>query len=152
MKSEPDSKAEPELGRIPIAGLIRQARRRTGMSQRELAVRARVAPSTVAKVEKGTIVPGLRSLEALLDAAGLFLVVVDPDGRVLQPLEEYPLAVDNAGRRYPAHLDLIIEPEPGEWWGDRYGLARPPETFIRDPESVLRRRRESAKSRAEICG
>jgi transcriptional regulator with XRE-family HTH domain len=150
MTLEPE--AEPRPGGLPVAGLIRRARRRTGMSQRELAVRAGVAPSTVAKVEKGITMPGLRSLEALLDAAGLFLVVVDPDGRVLQPLEEYPLAVDNAGRRYPAHLDLIIEPERGEWWGDRFGLARPPETFIRDPVSVLRRRRESAKSRREICG
>jgi transcriptional regulator with XRE-family HTH domain len=150
MASKPAAESGP--GRIPVAGLIRRARRRTGMSQRELADRAGVAPSTVAKVEKGTLVPGLRVLEALLDGAGLFLVVVDPDGKVIQPLEEYPLAVDNAGRRYPAHLDLIIEPEPFEWWGERYGIARPPETFLRDPESVRRRRRESARSRAEICG
>jgi transcriptional regulator with XRE-family HTH domain len=117
------------------------------MSQRELAARAKVAPSTVAKIEKGTITPGLRLFEAVLDAAGLFLVVADPDGNVLQPLEEFPLAVDNAGRRYPAHLDLIIEPEPSEWWAGRYGLARPPETFHRDPVSVRRRRRESARRR-----
>jgi transcriptional regulator with XRE-family HTH domain len=122
------------------------------MSQRELAVRAGVAPSTVAKVENGTLAPGLRVLEALLDATGLFLVVVDPDGKVIQPMEEYPLAVDNAGRRYPAHLDVIIEPERLEWWGERYGIARPPETFIRDPESVRLRRLESARSRAALCG
>ena len=104
----------------------------------------------MAKIERETLTPGLRVLEALLDATGLFLVVVDPDGRVILPLEEFPLAVDGAGRRYPAHLDLIVEPEPGEWWADRYGLARPPETFHRDPESVRQRRRESTQYRSRI--
>ncbi|MEU5563954.1 hypothetical protein [Micromonospora musae] len=36
----------------------------------------------------------------------------------------------------------IVRPEPGEWWADIYGLARPPETFYRnrDVRDAMRRR------------
>ena len=136
---------EPRLGQVPVAGLIRRARRNCGFSQRDLARRARVSQATVARAESGTLTPTLDVLQRLLDAAGLYLVAVDADGRVIQPLEEFPLATDAAGRRYPAHLDLIVDPEPGEWWGSRFGLARPPQTFRRDPADVARRLRESAR-------
>src|SRR6185437_3269017 len=50
---------------------------------------------------------------------------------------------DGGGRRYPAHLPVVLDPEKGEWWGDWFGLVRPPETFYRS--RVLRdvRRSES---------
>lgn len=65
-------------------------------------------------------------------AAGFFLIVVNDEGQVLQPMEDRDDLRDGANRRYPSHLDVILDPEPGEWWGDLYGLARPPETFYRD--------------------
>jgi transcriptional regulator with XRE-family HTH domain len=139
---------EARLGQVPIAGLLRQARRRCGMSQRDVARRAGVSPATVGRAESGTIMPSLDVLQRLLDATGLYLVVVDPDGRVIQPLEVFPLARDAAGRRYPAHLDLIIDPEYGEWWGDRFGLPRPPQTFYRDPGRVARDQQEHYDYRA----
>jgi hypothetical protein len=59
--------------------------------------------------------------------------VLDGDRREVHHLREYDGDLrDGAERRFPAHLDVIIEPQPGEWWGDQYGLARPPETFRRD--------------------
>src|SRR6185369_11575011 len=56
---------------------------------------------------------------------------------VLLPIRESEETQDGAGRRYPSHLDTILDPRAGEGWGDSYGLARPPETFHRD-----RRRRD----------
>jgi transcriptional regulator with XRE-family HTH domain len=138
-----DERDEARLGQFPVAGVLRQARRRCRMSQRDVARRAGVSAATVARAESGTVRPSLDVLQRLLDATGLYLVVVDPDGRVIQPLEEFPLARDAASRRYPAHLDLIIDPEYGEWWGDRFGLPRPPQTFHRDPRTVARQLREN---------
>ncbi|SCE84004.1 Transcriptional regulator, contains XRE-family HTH domain [Micromonospora purpureochromogenes] len=121
----------PTVGQFPIAGLVRKARRIAGLGQRQMARFARVAPSTVGRVETGEMTPSLAVLERLLGAAGLYLAVVDPDGRVIQPMADWDDTRDGAGRRYPSHLDTILDPEPGEWWGDIYGLARPPETFHR---------------------
>ncbi|RKN44218.1 helix-turn-helix domain-containing protein [Micromonospora endolithica] len=123
----------PTLGRVPIQGLVRRARRIVGLSQKRMARFARVAPSTVARVEAGTLTPSLAVLERLIGAAGLYLVVVDQDGRLVLPMEVWDDTLDGAGRRYPAHLDTILDPEPGEWWADIYGLARPPETYHRCP-------------------
>lgn len=133
----------PTVGPFPIAGLVRRARRMVGVSQLRMARFAKVAPSTVSRVEAGTLTPSLAVLERLLGAAGLYLVVVDQGGRIIQPMETWDDTRDGAGRRYPAHLDTIIEPEPGEWWGDIYGLARPPETYHRCPVDREERRRRS---------
>ena len=90
-------------------------------------------------------------VERALAAGGLTLVVVESspaDGdaaglRFVPPLLEFGDCRDGAGRRYPAHLPLVVDPVRGEWWGDAYGLVRPPETYYRS--KVLRevRRRES---------
>jgi transcriptional regulator with XRE-family HTH domain len=134
---------EPRVGQYPVAGLVRRARRIMGMSQRQMARFARVAPSTVGKVEAGVMTPSVDVLERLIGTAGLYLAVVDQDGRVILPMEDWDNTRDGAGRRYPSHLSLILDPEPGEWWADKYGLARPPETFHRCPEDREARRRRS---------
>jgi transcriptional regulator with XRE-family HTH domain len=137
----------PKVGEYPAAGLVRRARRMMDYSQRQMARIAQVAPSTVGKVESGAITPSLDLIQRLLGTAGLFLVVVDPNGRVITPMYERTDLRDGAGRRYPAHLDTIVDPEPGEWWGDAYGLARPPETFYRNREY---RDMERARSQWEV--
>ena len=76
--------------------------------------------------------PSLRVFQSLIGVAGLFLAVVDSDGHLITPMRDRDDTRDGAERRYPAHLDTIIDPRPGEWWADIYGLARPPETFHRD--------------------
>ncbi len=53
--------------------LCRQARRQAGLSQRELAGRARVSPSTVARIERGRAEPTLDLLLRLVRACGLEL-------------------------------------------------------------------------------
>lgn len=129
---------------VPDAsGLVRAVRRRADLSQRELAERTGLSRSTIGRIESGSLAPGLRTLTTILSVAGVRLVAVDEDNRRVPPMEDLPGDVrDGAGRRYPSHLDTILDPLPGEWWGDRYGLAHPPETFRRDREmrDVMRRR------------
>lgn len=121
---------EPQLD---VGGYVRQVRRRTRMSQRELAAACAVSPSTVSRTEAGRSAVSVATFTRLLRAAGLRLVVVDAERRRVPALKEPPATRDLADRRFPAHLDLILDPEPGEWWGDHFGLVRPPETFHRDP-------------------
>ena len=119
-------------GELPTDQYVRRVRRAVDASQRELAELAGVSERTIARVESGAAVPSLRVLQRLLAAAGYHLVVVDADRRLISPMSDLPDdARDRQGRRFPAHLDVIIDPGPGEWWGDLMGIARPPETFRR---------------------
>jgi transcriptional regulator with XRE-family HTH domain len=60
---------------MTAARLLRRARRRAGLSQRELARHASVPQSTVARVELGVISPRANTLDRLLRAAGQTLTV-----------------------------------------------------------------------------
>lgn len=140
---------EPPIATVDLvvpdaSGLVRTVRRRADLSQRELAQRAGLSRSTIGRIESRSLAPGLRALVAILAVAGMRLVAIDEDNRRVPPMEDPPGddMRDGAGRRYPSHLDTILDPAPGEWWGDRFGLARPPETFRRDREmrDVMRRR------------
>jgi len=124
----------PRAGPYPVAGLVRRARRIGDLSQRQMARLARVSPSTVGRVESGAIAPTLDVFQRLLATAGLSLVVVDATGHVILPMRDIDDTRDGADRHYPSHLDTILDPRPGEWWADTFGLARPPETFWRDRE------------------
>lgn len=110
------------------------------LSQRQLARLVGVSASMVGRIEAGTAVPSVALLQRLLAAAQLELVAIDADGRRVLPMGESDDVRDGADRRYPSHLDTILDPKQGEWWGDLFGLARPPETFYRD-----RRRRDVAR-------
>ena len=50
--------------------ILREARRRAGLSQRELAARAHTAQSVVARIERGRGSPSVETLARLLAAAG----------------------------------------------------------------------------------
>ncbi len=54
------------------------ARRRAGLSQRELGRRTGVAQSTISKIERGLMSPTVDSLEPLIEACGMELEVVEP--------------------------------------------------------------------------
>jgi transcriptional regulator with XRE-family HTH domain len=128
---EPETRALRERGLL-YSGLVRRARRIADMSQREMAAAARVSQAAISGIEAGGSAPSIALLQRILGVAGLWLVVVDHEGRVVLPMEDWDDNLDGAGRRYPSHLDTIVDPEPGEWWADVYGLTRPPETFRRD--------------------
>ena len=140
----------PKRGPYPVPGLLRRARRLADLSQRELARLAGVSHSTVGRMESGAIVPVLPSLQRMLAAAGLWLVVVDNEGRVVTPMRDVDDIRNGGGSFYPAHLDVILDPRHGDWWGDRYGLARPPETFHRDRKRRDAQRERSVRSVREI--
>lgn len=91
---------EPEFD---VPALLRRARRLADLSQRDLAARAGVSPSTVAKAELGAGASFAMMLR-LFAAAGIQLVPHDQDGAAITPMRADPLR-DHNGRRYPAHLD-----------------------------------------------
>ena len=87
--------------------MLRQARGRAGLTQRELASRATVAQSVVARIESGGVVPRLDTLDRLLSACGEGLESGPRPGRsldrsiirellALSPGERARLAVDEA--------------------------------------------------------
>lgn len=82
--------------------MVRAARRRAGLSQRELARRAGVAAGTVAAVETGRQVPSGRVLETLVAAAGLELTLDRP----VQPLCAH--ALRHLHRSLPARLHRAL--------------------------------------------
>ncbi|HEU5008637.1 MAG TPA: helix-turn-helix transcriptional regulator [Jatrophihabitantaceae bacterium] len=126
------AKKNIQLGGYALSEIIRRVRRTADLSQRELAKYADVSSSTIGDIEAGSATPSLAVLQRILNAANYQLVVVDASGRLVLPLQVWDEVADLAGRRFPAHLDTIADPVPGDWWGDTYGLARPPETFWRD--------------------
>lgn len=58
------------MGPVQIDRLIRQARRAAGLSQADLARRARTSQSAVARYERAVATPSLATLERLLRACG----------------------------------------------------------------------------------
>jgi transcriptional regulator with XRE-family HTH domain len=72
---------------MSIADLVRDARRRAGLSQAQLAERAGVPRSTVGRIESGARIPSTELVERLVRAAGLqisvFLSEPDPDMETL---------------------------------------------------------------------
>lgn len=86
---------------------LRQLRRRYDLSQRQLAERARLAPSTIAELELGRVAPSIRLLEIAFAAVGYRLILTDCGGEPIQwGLADDSQPRDAAGRRYPAHLDV----------------------------------------------
>lgn len=55
---------------LNAARMVREARARAGLSQRELARRARTSQSVVARIERGQTQPSSETLTRLLAAAG----------------------------------------------------------------------------------
>ena len=60
---------------MPIARIVREARRRAGLTQAELAEKAGVPKSTVGRIESGARTPSVELVERLVRAAGLELTV-----------------------------------------------------------------------------
>lgn len=55
---------------MDAARVLRQARRRAGLTQRALAELAGVPQSQIAKIESGAVVPRVDTLDRLLEACG----------------------------------------------------------------------------------
>jgi len=59
---------------MSMAGrMVRYARQRAGLTQRQLAAKAGVPQETIARIERGRVDPRLGTLDRLLEAAGMGL-------------------------------------------------------------------------------
>ena len=87
--------------------MLRMARRRAQLSQRELARRAGVPQATISRIENSVVSPTLDTLDPLIRACGMRLGVVDQRGLdvdrsqiserlLMTPAERFRLAVDAA--------------------------------------------------------
>jgi HTH-type transcriptional regulator/antitoxin HipB len=120
-----------------------RARRIADLSQRELAERLGVARSVVGRMETGEVAPTAEMLSAVLALGGLRLVVVDANGVLVDPVPA-DVARDNAGRRYPAHLDVNpVEMAPADYgWRPRHERHAPKAWFQLRQERDRRRRNQ----------
>jgi transcriptional regulator with XRE-family HTH domain len=133
-----------QVDRFPVGDYLRQVRRVADLSQRELAERVRLSLSFIERIEAGRTDPRTAQLAELLRLAGWQLRVVDDEGHLVRPLSELGGDLrDGADRRYPAHLDVIVDPVRGDWWADTFGLQSPPETFRRNRDARDLRRAQS---------
>jgi len=78
---------------MPAWAIVREARERAELTQRELAARARKAQSEIAKIERGRRDPTFSTLERLVRAAGFDLRVQlvphdDHDERLIRAMLE----------------------------------------------------------------
>ena len=96
----------PFEGGVP--GLVRRIRRVLDVSQRGLAALIGVSQSAVARWETGRTSPRVSVVQHLLRLAGLRAEVHNAEnGEVVEPMRDDG-ARDRAGRRYPAHVDLVV--------------------------------------------
>lgn len=86
--------------------LLAQVRRIADLSQRELAHLAGVPQASVAALESGSRSVRLEVFVRLVAAAGMRVAVLGPGGEELAPFASDAVR-DNAGRRFPAHLDVL---------------------------------------------
>jgi transcriptional regulator with XRE-family HTH domain len=138
---------------FPADRYIRAARKLADFSQRELASRAGIPYSVVARVESTPERARVGDFALLLHAAGLRMQIVDNAGREIVPeRRESADLTDRARRRYPAHLD--VRPGKAGWWGDGWPMfdgKAPANTFDRSRglRDWRRQRREIEARRAE---
>ncbi len=112
-----------------IDDVVREARRRAGVSQRELAARTGVPLSTVTRVESGEVAqPGVATLARLIAVAGLRLLVVDADDAPVVVSAEVSAARGTAGCRLPPHLNVRPVRGREDWWAywPRYSSTADP--------------------------
>ena len=141
----------PRLGAV-----LRAARRRADLSQRELARLAGVPVGTVARVEseRGAD-PRLRTVEKLLAVMDLRLAVLTSrgDARELLPAAGDGDLRDGAGRRYPPHLDVRPVRTADDWWGAWWNYEIPRGQWpVRPPDNTfdLRRARRDRRRYGDI--
>ena len=130
-----------------VGGLVRAARRRAVLSQRELAERAGLSKSAVARMESDEAGDYTRvgQLRDALAVCGARLLVVSAEG---VPFTPWSGPRNRAGRYLPAHLDIWPVRGWGWWWGTYmvgpHLRRRPDHTF-----SLHRRRSRRSGEDAE---
>jgi len=108
-----------------VGRALRQARRRLGLSQRELAKKLGVSKSRLGRLESDAGPQSLEMVSQVLMATGFRLEVVDASGFEPQHGDASRAALldlcDVSGRRFPAHLDARKMGYPPTYWFVRNG-------------------------------
>jgi chemotaxis signal transduction protein/DNA-binding XRE family transcriptional regulator len=94
--------------------LLSEARRRAGISQRELARRAGTSQAAVARIERARQSPSAATLRRLIAACGVDLeVTIPPEGEPLRPALDGRLVLcDIGGAAYAFPLAAVVEVVP----------------------------------------
>ncbi|MCP2369379.1 HTH-type transcriptional regulator/antitoxin HipB [Agromyces terreus] len=106
-----DGRGDGASSGLDAAGLILRVRRSRDLSQRQLAVAIGIAQSQVARLESGGRRLDVDLLERILAVGGMRIAVLDERGAEVSPVPAEVIR-DNAGRRYPAHLDPRVPRSP----------------------------------------
>ncbi|WP_345202795.1 helix-turn-helix transcriptional regulator [Fodinibacter luteus] len=137
---------------------FRLARRRLGLSQRELAEALGWDRAKVGRRESGHVAPALGRVDGVLRGMGFRLAVVvshPEDWAEVEVPQEH--VVDRAHRHLPAHLDQdVLERPPLHWWlryRDKPNPLAPNWSYTRrgwraDLRAQLDREREAAAGEA----
>jgi len=124
-----------------VGRALRQARKRRGLSQRELARKIGVSKSRLGRLESDAGPQSLEMVSQVLMATGFRLEVVDTSGTEPQAGDASSAALlelcDVSGRRFPAHLDAYRMGYPPTYWFVRNGGWTTKKAF---PEWTFERR------------
>jgi transcriptional regulator with XRE-family HTH domain len=110
---------------IDVAGYVARVRRVADVSQRELAALVGVGRATLARWESGEVAMRVDDFAAVLGCANLKLVVLNGDECPVPPFHADAVR-DNAGRRFPAHLDVLPPDQRPHNRGNGARYDRPP--------------------------
>ena len=125
----------PEWMSVEIAQSLRVLRASRGLSQRGLAEATGVSKSAIARLEAGTLPPGVARWLRTISDLGL-VVTARPElygADVVAP----PPHRDAAGRHFPAHVVARWQSMPPTWWFVRNGGWG---TKVAEPEWFWHRR------------
>jgi HTH-type transcriptional regulator/antitoxin HipB len=138
-----------------------RVRRTCDLSQRDLGAAIGLDHSQVARIESARRRVDLSLLARILSLAGMRIAVLDRDGVEVIPVPRDVLR-DNAGRRLPAHLDVIAPSErsvtalldahstrPAPHAGYHHRATRDRRRVMRDPDAMPDQPTRSSLSQLE---
>jgi len=85
--------------------LLRDARRRHGLTQQQLAMRARTSQAAISRIERGLVVPSVAMLAQLLDLLGEELVL---DAQPIDYGHDRTLIRENLARSPSERIDRAV--------------------------------------------
>ena len=86
--------------------LLREARERHGLTQRQLAIRARTSQAAISRIERGLVSPTIETLEKLLAMVNEELVL---EARAIDWGHDLTLLQQNLGRTPAARIEHMTD-------------------------------------------